>query len=197
VPDGKWGKWLRDDCELSRSTALLYMRLANHQGDIDAARVQLPDLSLRAARRLLTNDHHAKNGNGGAVTILPPTTKVIRGVSLAHRELDAPQLAVLAADVADRLVTFIPSQQQLARLFGVSVPYIRAAQRLSPSQRAAILRGLDPVSFTDLVNPPRLSLAGPMIPDLKVIPDIVLENLARAVGVDRLLAAAIAVEHNI
>jgi hypothetical protein len=54
VDDGKWSKWLRDDCELSRSTALLYMRLANHQGDIDAARVQLPNLSLRAARRLLT-----------------------------------------------------------------------------------------------------------------------------------------------
>src|SRR5260370_26510289 len=30
------------------------MRLANHQGDIEAARVQLPDLSLRGARRLLT-----------------------------------------------------------------------------------------------------------------------------------------------
>jgi hypothetical protein len=54
LPDGKWSKWLRDDCELSRSTALLYMRLASHQGDIDAARVQLPNLSLRAARRLLT-----------------------------------------------------------------------------------------------------------------------------------------------
>jgi hypothetical protein len=26
VGDGKWSKWLRDDCELSRSTALLYMR---------------------------------------------------------------------------------------------------------------------------------------------------------------------------
>jgi hypothetical protein len=54
VGDGKWSKWLRDDCEISRSTALLYMRLANHQGDIEAARVQLPDLSLRGARRLLT-----------------------------------------------------------------------------------------------------------------------------------------------
>jgi hypothetical protein len=54
VVDGKWSKWLRDDCEISRSSALLYMRLANHQGDIDAARVQLPNLSLRAARRLLT-----------------------------------------------------------------------------------------------------------------------------------------------
>jgi DUF3102 family protein len=55
VGNGKWGKWLCDDCEItSRSTALLYMRIANHKGEIDAARVLLPDLSLRAARRLLT-----------------------------------------------------------------------------------------------------------------------------------------------
>jgi hypothetical protein len=55
VGNGKWGKWLCDDCEItSRSTALLYMRIANHKSEIDAARVLLPDLSLRAARRLLT-----------------------------------------------------------------------------------------------------------------------------------------------
>jgi hypothetical protein len=145
--------------------------------------------------------HHSTNGNGGNgyTPLTPPTTttKVIRGVSLAHRELDAPQLAVLAADVADRLATFLPSQQQLARLFNVSAPYIRAAQKLSPSQRAAILQGLDPVSFTDLVNPPRqLSLRGPVIPDLKVLPDIVIENMIRAAGTERVLEIACAVENH-
>jgi hypothetical protein len=55
VGDGKWSKWPLDDCEItSRSTALLYMRIANHKSEIDDARVLLPDLSLRAARRLLT-----------------------------------------------------------------------------------------------------------------------------------------------
>jgi hypothetical protein len=142
-------------------------------------------------------DHHSKNGNGGAVTILPPTTKVITGVSVAHRQLDARQLAVLAADVADRLATFIPSQQQLARIFGVSVPYIRAAQKLSPSRRAAILRGEDSTSFAELMNPPRqLSLAGPVIPDMKMIPDTVLENIIRVTGVERVLEIACAVENN-
>jgi hypothetical protein len=61
VGDRKWGKWLRDDCcNLSRSTALLYMRVANHKGDIDAARVLLPDMSLRAARRLLTKSEQSE-----------------------------------------------------------------------------------------------------------------------------------------
>jgi hypothetical protein len=54
VGDGKWARWLRDNCQIARSTAHLYMRLANHQGDIDEARVQFPELSLRGARRLLT-----------------------------------------------------------------------------------------------------------------------------------------------
>jgi hypothetical protein len=60
VGDGKWGKWLRHDCELSRSTALLYMRLANHKGDIEVARVLLPHMSLRAARRLLTKSEQSE-----------------------------------------------------------------------------------------------------------------------------------------
>jgi hypothetical protein len=61
VGAGKWSKWLRDDCEIrSRSTALLYMRLANHKGDIDAARVLLPHLSVRAARRLLTKSEQSE-----------------------------------------------------------------------------------------------------------------------------------------
>jgi hypothetical protein len=30
-------------------------------------------------------DQYSKNGNGGVVTILPPASKVIRGVSLVHR----------------------------------------------------------------------------------------------------------------
>jgi hypothetical protein len=142
--------------------------------------------------------YHSTNGNGGAATILPPTiNKVITGAGLANRRLDKRQRACLVADVIDGVVTFIPSQQQLAHIFGVSVPYIELARKLPIGKRTAILRGFDPVSFTDLMNPPRqLSLRGPVIPDLKVIPDTVLENLARAVGVDRLLAAAIAVEHN-
>jgi hypothetical protein len=139
-----------------------------------------------------------KYSNGGAAaTLLPPIpTRTIVGASLAHRQLDARQRAVLAADVLDGVVTFTPTQAQIALICGVSVPYIMVARKLSPGKRAAILRGWDPTSFAELMNPPRqLSLAGPAIPDMRVITDIDLEHVARVVGVERMLAAAVAVEH--
>jgi hypothetical protein len=91
VGDGKWSKWLRDDCEISRSTALLYMRLANHQGDIEAARVQLPDLSLRGARRLLTKS-------------IKPETEEVEAEAPEAKEPGVDYTAELQADwLADML----------------------------------------------------------------------------------------------
>jgi hypothetical protein len=134
------------------------------------------------------------NGRGTAI-LPPPTTQTITGRSLVHRQLDARRRAVLAASVLVGEVVFTPSAKQLADLFGVSIPYIKIAQKLSSGKRAAILRGWDSTPFTGLVNPPKqLSLAGPVIPDLKVIPDIVLENLIRSAGIERVLEAAVQVE---
>jgi hypothetical protein len=114
-----------------------------------------------------------------------------------HRQLTKRQRAILAADVLDGLVTFSPSQKQLADLLDVSVPYINVARRLSAGKRTAILRGWDSVSFTELMSPPprQLSLAGPVIPNMKVITDADLENLVRNAGIERVLEAACAVEH--
>jgi hypothetical protein len=140
------------------------------------------------------------NGNGAAI---PSITKTITGASLAHRRLDKRQRAILAADVFDGLVRFTPTQAQLAQAFGVSVPYIELARRLSPEKRAAILDGQDPVSFAALLNPPQrvcagcgVSLAGPVIPNMRVITDADLEQMIRAVGLERALAVAVQVEHN-
>ena len=112
--------------------------------------------------------HSYTNGGPAAATLLPPTpTRTIVGAGLAHRHLDKRQRACLAADVIDGVVTFIPSQQQLAHIFGVSVPYIELARKLPIGKRTAILRGFDPVSFVELMNPPRqLSLRGPVLPKL-------------------------------
>jgi hypothetical protein len=141
--------------------------------------------------------HSYTNGRPAAATLLPPIpTRTIVGAGLANRHLDKRQRACLAADVIDGVVTFIPSQQQLAHIFGVSVPYIELARKLPIGKRTAILRGFDPVSFAELMNPPRqLSLAGPVIPNMKVITDSDLEQMIRAVGLERALAAAVAVEH--
>jgi hypothetical protein len=131
------------------------------------------------------------NGNGGASNP-PPTPKVLYGASLAHRHLNARQRAVLAADALDGLVRFAPTQNQVAAAFGVSVPYIMAARRLSPDQRATILQGSDSTSFAELIQPRqrRLKLR---LPNFAITNDE-LVRAVRAVGVNRVLDAAIAAE---
>ena len=129
-----------------------------------------------------------KNGNGGAA-IVPPTP-IITGHSLVHRDLNKRQLAILCANVVDGMALYIPTQKQIADTLGVSVRYVEIARGLSPLRRAAILKGWDQTSFAEL-SPPR-QLALKMI---KPVTDTELENLARAVGVERMLNAAAAVEH--
>jgi hypothetical protein len=130
----------------------------------------------------------------GFATLLPPIpTRTIVGAGLANRQLDKRQRACLAADVLDGMVTFSPSQTQLANLLGVSAPYIIAARRLSAGKRAAILRGWDPTSFTDLVRPQQRQL---LVSNCASITNLQLEHVIRAVGVDRALEAAVQVERN-
>jgi hypothetical protein len=130
--------------------------------------------------------HSYTNGGPVAATLLPPIpTQTIVGAGLANRHLDKRQRAVLAADVLDGTMRLNPSQKQLADIFGVSVVYIAIAQKLSPGRRAAILRGWDPTPFTELM--PRRSA---MLP----APNLQLEHVIRAVGVERVLEAAVAVE---
>jgi hypothetical protein len=127
--------------------------------------------------------------NGRSAAILPLRT--IRGHSLAHCQLTKQQRAVLAADVIDGLAAFVPSHKEVATIFGVSTPYINVARRLSPGKRAAILKGWDPTSFTDLVHPQQRQLR---VPNCASITNSYLETVIRAVGVDRALEAAVQVE---
>jgi hypothetical protein len=137
---------------------------------------------------------HSRNGNGGAV-FLPPTPQVLTGQSLVHRRLDKRQRAVLAADVSDGLVRFVPSQKQLADILGVSIPYIELARRLSPDKRAAIVQGRDSTSFAELLRPQRQLRLKLPTPNCASITNLQLEHVIRAVGVERVLEAAVAVEH--
>jgi hypothetical protein len=122
---------------------------------------------------------------------------VITGVSLVHRRLSKAQRAVLAANVIDGLARYVPTNQQVYADFGVSQPYVDIARRLTPQRREAILQGEDRTSFATLVNPPRqMSLAMPVIPNMRVITDADLEQMIRAVGLERALAVAVQVEHN-
>src|SRR5262249_48305297 len=53
VAEGGWQHWLRTHCFLSLSTAKLYIQITEHRGEIEAALEEDPNLSLRAARRLI------------------------------------------------------------------------------------------------------------------------------------------------
>jgi hypothetical protein len=140
--------------------------------------------------------HSYTNGGPLAATPLPIPTQTIVGAGLANRHLDKRQRAVLAANVLDGLVTFSPSQQQIAAILGVSVPYIQAARGLAPGKRAAILRGWDPTSFADLVHPQRqLQLKLPA-PNCASVTNLQLEHVIRTVGIERALDAAVKVKLN-
>jgi hypothetical protein len=54
VPIGGWKKWLGENCSIGESTARLYMRLAEHRAVIEAEIARGVDLSLRAARLLIS-----------------------------------------------------------------------------------------------------------------------------------------------
>jgi hypothetical protein len=49
-----WSRWLRENCCMSRRTALVYMQLSRHREEIEAAIDAGKCLSLRAALRLVT-----------------------------------------------------------------------------------------------------------------------------------------------
>jgi hypothetical protein len=49
-----WQLRLEEECSIPWSTAKLYMQLARHRDDIEAEMIRVPELSLRAARRLIS-----------------------------------------------------------------------------------------------------------------------------------------------
>src|SRR5262245_40491604 len=53
VSVGHWGGWLKANCFLSARSAELYAQLARHRSEIEDALQRIPDLSLRAAARLI------------------------------------------------------------------------------------------------------------------------------------------------
>jgi Protein of unknown function (DUF3102) len=61
VKHGDWLKWLKllKSCDLSPNTAERYMKLARHRDELNSARV--PNLSLRAALKLVTKPQPAES----------------------------------------------------------------------------------------------------------------------------------------
>jgi hypothetical protein len=124
--------------------------------------------------------YHLKNGNGKAVTLLPPTPKVMDGRSLAHRQYTKRQRACLAANLYDGLMRLNPTQRQAADLYGVSLAYVRLALALHPDVRVPANVRPRPRVSAKVVNP--------------TITDIELVKAIRAIGVNRVLDAAVVAE---
>jgi hypothetical protein len=138
--------------------------------------------------------HPTTNATGATI---PDARVVITGASLVHRQLDKRQLAVLAADILDGQLRFVPTQRQLAALLNVGVRYIQIAGTLSPGKRAAIFRGRDHTGFAKLLptQQPPLSPLPTFIPvrELTNISDEELVTMANLVGnAERWLAAGAA-----
>jgi hypothetical protein len=64
-----WKRWLRTNCFLSPSTALLYQQLARHRSEIEAKIEEIGELSLRAARRLVTKRKPAEPETTGSTEL--------------------------------------------------------------------------------------------------------------------------------
>jgi len=72
VGNGGWGKWLRDNCKFSVRSAQLFQRLDNFRDVVEAELENNPELSLRAAQKLIafpqnkTEDDAGSDGAGGS-----------------------------------------------------------------------------------------------------------------------------------
>jgi hypothetical protein len=73
-----WEVWLTKNCALAASTAALYMRLAEHRAEIVEELKRNPDLSLRAARALLTK----KRSNTGRSSAKSSLIKIIQAMTV-------------------------------------------------------------------------------------------------------------------
>jgi hypothetical protein len=85
-----WESWLQQNCPLlALSTARLYVQLAHHRAEIESARKKDPDLSLRAARRLIAK----------------PKKKLVKAIKGAVETTVMPNLATLLATEPEPNVT--------------------------------------------------------------------------------------------
>jgi len=90
-----WQPWLKANCFLSLRTAELYMQLARHREEIEAEIARVPDLTLRAARRLIAKPS-SSSSSSSTVPPAPPKqseltnklTKALRS-ALSHVKSDS------------------------------------------------------------------------------------------------------------
>jgi len=107
----RWLEWLHDECKINRKTAHLYMKLAGKRDEIEKARMQVPDLSLRGAYRLIT-----KKPSNKLITTKPSIESTSENSNKGSEE---PELSPL-----DRLLTTTPASEVAEEFSKRDVPWL-------------------------------------------------------------------------
>lgn len=127
------------------------------------------------------------NSNGSSTS-----PRVLSGASLAQRvrRMTAPQKACLVADVLDgKIILTALTAKSIATIVGANFSYVHHALRLSSEAREQVKRGLRPLAPVQRRPSPT-----PAAINWDVVDDATIEEWIRAVGVDRTLDVAAAVE---
>jgi hypothetical protein len=95
-----WKRWLREVCHLAPSTAALYVQIAKHRVEIEAKLQEDPNLSLRAARRLISKRKTARSSK-------PEKPALVKAVNAAT---DAEVTEALVALGFDRFLGVMPAE---------------------------------------------------------------------------------------
>jgi hypothetical protein len=99
-----WGRWLHTNCSLKPSTASLYQQLARHRPEIEAKAEEIGELSLRAARRLITKK---KPAEPKAAEAAEPTGAAAIIIAMG-KATDAELTEALAALGLERFLQVMP-----------------------------------------------------------------------------------------
>ena len=141
-----------------------------------------------------------RNTNGQSYSTGNQTARpVARGASLAHQtKLSKSQRAVLAANVYDGLFAYQPSQVELAKMLGISVPMVAKARRLSPAARERITEGKATLAtFEAPPAMPKSTTIKSVVNDINksfAVSDDILRKIIAARGVDHVVDVAAAME---
>ena len=128
---------------------------------------------------LYTPMRHEASARSTSIKVGPRT---VTGRNLAHKRRTPAQRALLAASIANgETVVIRPTMRQALAMTGANSAYANAALKLDPAERRAVANGWRPL----IPNRPAARQG---------ISDAELRRVARAVGADRLLDAAVEAE---
>jgi hypothetical protein len=118
APAGGWIRWIKNNCgDMPRSTAKLYMRLAKHRTEIEKEREKSPNLSLQAARRLITKPkseqpNESEQPDDSNESDAPAAAEIL--IETWNQASDADRTAFLEKIDIDDFIKVMPDEFRIA-----------------------------------------------------------------------------------